>query len=698
MKLFKFLTVILLVLLTGACFSQWQKISIVEGSNIKAMSKDSMNYIYALTTNNQVFRSSDNGGTWQNFTNGINVSLKCIISTPYSILIGTWGNGIYRSTNHGQNWITSNSGISTDYDESFCVKGNFVFSGNQDGVYRSSNDGLNWIYTNSGIGFTHGISAMISCGNYLFAESHVGSGGTMFISTNNGDNWIASNSGLPTFFMSSLAYCDNKVFTADMTSKVYQTTDYGLNWILTPGLPGGNSPQSVSAWGSTVTSNYYQLVYISTNCGSSFVLSNIGLPAGYVYSCLITNEGIFAATSKGVYKSNNSGLNWFGSNSGFSNVDFLSVISIENIVIAGSNGYGVYRSTNSGSSWNLISALNNNSTCNSFFIDGSRIYAYGTFGLVSSSDNGVNWSVIPKPIPLAIKSYFVSDSLIFVGIDNYGMYKTTNFGVNWVQCNSGLTNNYINAVLKKDNDYYCLTRDFSMSTTGFYKTTNMGNNWNLIASNCLSVYTNFIVLNQNVFYAGQDDFGIYLSTNEGYNWVSKNNGLPSYPNANAILFKNGVTYVGTQEYGIYKSTNNLETWVQYNEGISNYQIKALASGTSLLYAGGSGSFYIRDPLVSTIKNSDFLPRDFILYQNFPNPFNPTTRIKFSIPNYEGSKMDVSLIIYDILGNKLTILIKELLNPGTYEVEWNGSNYPSGIYYYKLIMGNYTETKKMVLIK
>jgi flagellar hook assembly protein FlgD len=73
-----------------------------------------------------------------------------------------------------------------------------------------------------------------------------------------------------------------------------------------------------------------------------------------------------------------------------------------------------------------------------------------------------------------------------------------------------------------------------------------------------------------------------------------------------------------------------------------------------------------------------------------------TRIKFDIPVETHS--DASLQIYDILGREVATLVNEQLRPGTYEVEWDASNYPSGIYYYRLSAGNYFETRKMVLIK
>jgi len=89
-----------------------------------------------------------------------------------------------------------------------------------------------------------------------------------------------------------------------------------------------------------------------------------------------------------------------------------------------------------------------------------------------------------------------------------------------------------------------------------------------------------------------------------------------------------------------------------------------------------------------------IPSSFSLSQNYPNPFNPSTNIKFELPksNY------VTLKIYDALGREIATLINEKLAPGTYEVEWNGSNYPSGVYFYRLITDNFSETKKMLMIK
>jgi hypothetical protein len=89
-----------------------------------------------------------------------------------------------------------------------------------------------------------------------------------------------------------------------------------------------------------------------------------------------------------------------------------------------------------------------------------------------------------------------------------------------------------------------------------------------------------------------------------------------------------------------------------------------------------------------------------LYQNFPNPFNPSTVIRFEVPLNKGGfrGLSVKLKIYDILGREVTTLVDQFLKPGSYSVDFDGSNLASGIYFYRIISGDFTDSKKMVLIK
>ncbi len=134
-------------------------------------------------------------------------------------------------------------------------------------------------------------------------------------------------------------------------------------------------------------------------------------------------------------------------------------------------------------------------------------------------------------------------------------------------------------------------------------------------------------------------------------------------------------------------------------GMYYWHVRALNPGGSGPYSM-SFSFYVMPDGVKSTGGE--IPEKFTLYQNYPNPFNPVTKIKFDIPLSRGVSAGrgvlVHIIIYDVLGREIAALVNEKLDPGTYEVEWNASNYPSGVYFYRLIADNYTETKKMVLLK
>ena len=116
-----------------------------------------------------------------------------------------------------------------------------------------------------------------------------------------------------------------------------------------------------------------------------------------------------------------------------------------------------------------------------------------------------------------------------------------------------------------------------------------------------------------------------------------------------------------------------------------------------LFAGTSPGGIWRRPLseiTSVERLPTNLPTHFSLDQNYPNPFNPATTISFSLP----SKSFVSLKVFDVLGREVSTLVSEELSVGTYSWSWNAEGLASGIYFYRLQAGTFSETKKLVLIK
>ena len=119
---------------------------------------------------------------------------------------------------------------------------------------------------------------------------------------------------------------------------------------------------------------------------------------------------------------------------------------------------------------------------------------------------------------------------------------------------------------------------------------------------------------------------------------------------------------------------------------------AVYTSYDLVYAKIDGIQYGSE-VTSTDKTVQ-APVSFLLFQNYPNPFNPTTTITYSLPK----SSFVTLKCYDLLGREITTLVNEEKHKGTYKVTWNAQNIPSGVYFYKFTAGEYSNVKKMVLLK
>jgi hypothetical protein len=130
-----------------------------------------------------------------------------------------------------------------------------------------------------------------------------------------------------------------------------------------------------------------------------------------------------------------------------------------------------------------------------------------------------------------------------------------------------------------------------------------------------------------------------------------------------------------------------------------YVLPSLKKAKNVIYMNPYNPTYVQLPLIGFVPIgiqpiSSNVPSEFSLQQNYPNPFNPTTNIKFNIPKRD----NVTLKVYDLLGKEVATLVNEKLQAGTYEVKFDGSNLPSGIYFYKLESESFRETKRMILIK
>ena len=148
--------------------------------------------------------------------------------------------------------------------------------------------------------------------------------------------------------------------------------------------------------------------------------------------------------------------------------------------------------------------------------------------------------------------------------------------------------------------------------------------------------------------------------------------------------------------GVFKSTNDGTSFTNFNFTYSANQIICFQNKILVAASGTSnGGVYIySDSLVGVKEIYNSVPDKFTLHQNYPNPFNPETVISYDLPYTSGAVLEV----FDVNGKLISLLVNEKQTSGTHKVKWDGSEYPSGVYFYKLTADQYSDTRKMVLIK
>ena len=360
-------------------------------------------------------------------------------------------------------------------------------------------------------------------------------------------------------------------------------------------------------------------------------------------------------------------------------------------IFAGTNyPYGVYRSTNDGLNWTQTSLINHSG--NVLLINGNIIYAGTNQGVFKSTNNGQNWTQIGLS-NRSVWALTVHGNNIFAGTDfGHGVYRSTNNGLTWTQTSLGDIN-FISSLVTIGNNIFA--GDWASSSV--FLTSDTGNTWTQIALGgtptevvlCLAVKGN------NVF-AGVNNGGVFRSSNGGFNWTQTsltNGGVTSFAIKDNFIFASDFLNFG----GVFLSSNNGTSWILKNQGLGNQiDVWSLTTTSQYIFAGTDSSVWRRSytEIIGIQKISELVPSSFSLSQNYPNPFNPNTKIKFDITKLS----DVKLVVFDILGREVAVLVNERLKAGTYEVAFDGTNLPSGVYFYRLITDKFVDVKKMLYIK
>ena len=387
---------------------------------------------------------------------------------------------------------------------------------------------------------------------------------------------------------------------------------------------------------------------------------------------------------------------WIATNTGLTDSDIRCFAVSGANLFAGtyaSYGGGVFLSTNNGTSWTRIYAWEY--SVHALTVSGTNLFAAAN-GVFLSTDNGTSWTAVNSGlISTTVYALAVSGTNLFAGTSG-GVFLSTNNGTSWTAVNTGLIN-----VTKRSRYVETLaisgTNLFAGTDDGVFLSTNNGTSWNAVNSGLTNTSINVLAISSTNLFAGTGD-GVFLSTNNGTSWTAENTGL-TYVGAEALAVSGTNLFDGNVE-GVFLSTNNGTSWAAASRGANNiYNVNTLTISGTYLYAGTIDNGVWRRPLSEMINTrvedrNNQIPNHFSLHQNYPNPFNPSTVISYQI----ASAGKVSLKVYDMLGREVATLVNETKSAGNYTATFNATKLPSGVYFYRLQAGTYSNTKKLLLLK
>jgi len=641
-----------------------------------------VNTIYAAgsasSANGIVLKSTNGGISWTStlFTQVVNSLYFTDILTGYAVTINT----ILKTTNAGTNWNIISTGSGNSLNAIYFPDTNTGYACDYGGfVFKTTNAGVSWTSLSTGSGALLGLYFIDA--NTGFAVGGFYSG-VLLKTINGGSSWtqMVSFNGTTihdiyfTNSVSGYAVGTQKGGSASF----YSTVNGGQTWNF----------QTVPNFIGGFTSVYFKDLNTGIVVGGESCNSNIAKT---------TNAGLTFSNQFAGSKLNINSIYFVNSNTGFASggID----ISGSSIILGTING---------GANWN-IQFTGSGYLGHIFFINSSTGFATGansSAGLLYKTTNGgLSWNTLSLSAQSFGEIYFPNQNTGYLtasGGGNYPIYKTTDAGINW-SIVSTFTNIYSTSIFFTD-----ANTGYATAYGGIIKkTTDGAASWFNQVSNTSQALLSVFMLDVNTGYVSGYN-GILYTSNSGTNWNQQLSMSNVY--LNDIVFVNSNTgycvgYTNGPGNGVVlKTTNSGVNWNTQNSNTCHQLYTVFFTDANSGYMGGYTGTILKTTdgggiLTSSGSINITLPKEFHLSQNYPNPFNPSTRIRFEVPLIKGDLGGfVKLTIYDILGQEIATLVNESLKPGSYEVEFNGSNFPSGIYYYKLTAGNFSETRKMVMIK
>ncbi len=703
---------ILFVLFTISIISaQWQKTNGIKGGYFSQVAGDANNII-AITNYGSVFHFNNDKWTFQSSYAYFNKLYKL-----QNKWVGIYYNDVSISTDDGITWNEILKPSNTNFLTDTKVIDGKIYAIATDTLFVSEDAGTTWniyelnttVIANQDTGFFYGMSTFHVKDDILIIDAFTTlplNFSALLYSTDFGKTWKVTD--LPSSsFIQEITADENNFYAS--TSTGFYKTDNNFNW---KEINNGLSFPGISI--STSELDFYngELIAVINNDPSGIYKYNGSAweafyTESYPASVSTTNETLLFCTNGDVKKYN-------GNNNWETLTSEIIASTSRPITLSNSSVFSIYkkvlyRTTDEGVNWENIK----DNFSSLLPINGDTLLCIASGEIQRSNNNGTDWEIVSLNVPSAyavkLSSIGRRNSQLFAGFfgvrprthlpavwEQGGIYTSLDNGNTWTKLNSGLPTEGgvpvpVSSIISKDDVVILDTYE------GKYSLVN--NSWVNISSSGFpaNTYINTITIFKGDIYFKTNN-GLFISTDKGITKQELNTGLPSYQyyQVELFIYEDGMYFLNNEDLGsVYKLKGN--EWVETEFTLpQNIRFTSLQSSGKLLYAGTyDNGIWKYNPSITSVDDESLSPGSFSLSQNYPNPFNPVTTIKYSVG---GSGSQVHLKIYNALGKEVQTLVNENKPAGVYDVTFNASNLPSGIYFYRIITNSFSETKKMILVK
>jgi Secretion system C-terminal sorting domain len=702
MQIYKSIIILFFLLNIKLLFAQsvyWEKIG--NFSYIYDLKINSFGNIFICDQGDSgVRRTTNDGDTWELryiqyahiYKIAINDSNNIFLADQYKL-----NNSIFKSTDNGNSWVQCS--LTGGRMRSIHIsREGYVYAGNDEGVFfKSTNNGTSW----SSVTVTN---KEINCiGTSSNGQIFLGTAGNgVFSSTDFGSSWYQINN--VNGHINSIVVNDSDYVFITNFNLVLVSKDYGNSWTQAGTFSYTNGVLCIDSIGTIYAG--YEDVYKSTNNGLNW--NNLGGP-GNITAIDTYGENIYLATYSGVYRYDPDvspptfeGSNYFplsvGNKWQYIRTTYDSdgpsyLLTMESVEYDTLIANDVYHKMTDFS--DLIKYSVDDKILYLYWNDSDRLHINfnvppdSQYIIFTKEHNYITVTAIGGENSIFNNNRIYGGYLHIGGVSGYQVEYTDSIGITYDrEADTFLDRrrNLIQAIIHDSTDNPRPYTYHYKPTFEITPITVINSAWFNLEFKVNHNYTRILPNNAPPWHSGVD----FIDNVKMQSHYSKNDSTVY----NTIIFPSHGSNPVNSDYLI---SIELDTMLMKDGFVFNYRFEATDKGIIPEQSSSPDSGYyqcIWDESTNIEDSRNNIPTEFSLEQNYPNPFNPTTTIYYEIPE----RGIVTIKIYDVLGNKVTTLVNDEKSAGSYEVEFDGSTLTSGIYFYRLVTGANSQTRKMIMIK